>query len=142
MSEIKIKTTGGRETSQSSDGRLSIRVPIQIGRRSGRKLIKSPAGEVISKPWDKEPTVFQLSLARGHRWARMFESGEVISLKEIAEREGVDKSYVSRLINLTTLAPSIIEAILDDTLPGDLTILELAVNPPAVWKEQCEKFSD
>jgi hypothetical protein len=141
MSEIKIKTNGERKTTQTSDGRLSIRVPIQIGRRSGRNQIKAPSGEVIGTPWNSEPTVFQLSLARGHRWARMFETGEVDSLKEIAERECVDKSYVSRLINLTTLAPSIVEAILDDRLPSDLTILELAVNPPALWEEQCDKFT-
>ena len=35
----------------------------------------------------------------------MLESGEVKTLTEIAKREGVDNSYVSRMVNLTTLAP-------------------------------------
>lgn len=35
--------------------------------------------------------------------------------KEIATREGIDNSYVSRMVNLTTLAPDIVAAILDDT---------------------------
>ena len=34
-------------------------------------------------------------------------------MKEIAQREGVDDSYVSRMVNLTTLAPDIVAAILD-----------------------------
>ena len=35
----------------------------------------------------------------------MLESGEVKSMKELARREGVDESYVSRKVNLTTLGP-------------------------------------
>ena len=37
-------------------------------------------------------------------------------MKEIARREGVDDSYVSRMVNLTSLAPDIVAAILDETL--------------------------
>lgn len=44
--------------------------------------------------------------------------------------------YVSRIVNLTTLAPDIVAAILDETLSPDLTLFELAVEPPALWEEQ------
>jgi hypothetical protein len=47
----------------------------------------------------------------------MLEPGNVTSLMEIARKEGVDSSYVSRMVNLTTLAPDIVAAILDETLP-------------------------
>ncbi len=60
----------------------------------------------------------------------------VESLKEIAAREGVDNSYVSRMVNLTTLAPDIVAAILDDTLPSHITLFDLAVDPSALWDEQ------
>jgi hypothetical protein len=63
----------------------------------------------------------------------MLEPGEVKSLTEIAKREGVDNSYVSRMVNLTTLAPDIVAAILDDTLPDHVTLLELAADPPVLW---------
>jgi hypothetical protein len=66
----------------------------------------------------------------------MFESGEVSSLKEIAKREGIDSSYVSRMINLTTLAPEIVEAILDDEVPDHVTLFDLAVDPAVIWKHQ------
>ena len=48
----------------------------------------------------------------------------------------MDTSYVSRMVNLTILAPDIVAAILDETLPPDLTLLDLAVNPPTLWEEQ------
>jgi len=57
-------------------------------------------------------------------------SGEAKSLREIARKEGVDSSYVSRMVNLTTLAPDIVAAILDDTRPANLTLFGLAVDPP------------
>lgn len=40
------------------------------------------------------------------------------------------------MVNLTTLAPDIVAAILDETLPLELTLFELAVDPPALWEEQ------
>lgn len=70
----------------------------------------------------------------------MLESGEVKSLKEIAALEGVDNSYVSRMVNLTTLAPDIVAAILADNLPDHITLFELAVDPPALWDEQRERI--
>ena len=78
----------------------------------------------------------QLALARGYRWLAMLESGEVKTLTEIAKREGVDNSYVSRMVNLTTLAPDIVAAILDDILPDTITLLELAADPPVLWGGQ------
>jgi hypothetical protein len=58
---------------------------------------------------------------------------------QIAAREGIDNSYVSRMVNLTTLAPDIVAAILDDTLPSHITLFDLAVDPPALWDEQRER---
>lgn len=57
-------------------------------------------------------------------------------MKEIARSEGVDDSYVSRIINLTTLAPDILAAILDESLPPGVTLFELAAGTPALWEEQ------
>lgn len=114
-------------------------MPIQIKRRSGRKLVTLPNGKTAPvRPWDVAPTSIQLALARGHRWLATLESGEAKFLKEIAIREGIDNSYVSRMVNLTTLAPDIVAAILDDALPNHITLFDLAVDPPALWAEQRE----
>ena len=66
----------------------------------------------------------------------MLESGKVSSLREIAAQEGVDNSYVSRMMNLTVLSPDIVEAILDDTLPDHLTLFDIAVDPAMLWEGQ------
>jgi hypothetical protein len=66
------------------------------------------------------------------------ESGKVKNLTEIGTLEGFVNSYV----NLTTLAPDIVEAILDDTLPDHLTLFDVAVDPPVLWEEQREILID
>lgn len=76
----------------------------------------------------RQPTA-QLALA-------MLESGEAKSLKELSTQDGIGNSYVSRMVYLTTLAPDIVAAILDDALPNHIMLFDLAVDPPALWDEQ------
>lgn len=137
MSGFRIQRTGTPEVIQSSDGRLSLSIPIQFKRRSGRKQITLPNGEPEKpRPWDTTTTALQQALARGHRWLRMLESGKAKSLREIATVEGVDNSYVSRMVNLTTLAPDIVESILLNELPDHLTLFDLASDTPLSWEQQ------
>ena len=121
MNEININRIGVPDIIPSSDGRLTLIIPIKIRRRGSNKVVTLPNGEIGKPHTPHEPTAMQMALARGHRWLAMLESGEVKTLTEIAKREGVDNSYVSRMVNLTTLAPDIVAAILDDILPDTIT---------------------
>ena len=134
----RVEKVGEVQLFEDSAGRLAISVPIRIKQRGRRKLVTLPSGETVApkRPWDDAPTPMQLALTRGHRWLAMLETGEAGTLQEIADKEGVDNSYVSRMINLTCLAPDIVAAILDDTLPDHVTLFDLAVNPPRLWEEQ------
>ena len=96
-----------------------------------------PDGTTIQpRPWDDTPTPIQQALARGHRWLEMLQSGQAQSLTEVAELEGMDRAYVSRMVNLTTLAPDIVAAILDETLPDHVTLFDLASGTPLLWDDQ------
>jgi hypothetical protein len=139
MSGSRISSAGPVETRTASDGQLTLSVPIRIKRRSGRKLVTLPKGE-HARPWDLGPTPLQLALARGFRWLRMIESGEASSMSDIARREGGDHSYVARMLNLTTLAPDIIAAILDEAVPPEVRLVDLAISPPLLWSEQREQL--
>ena len=137
MSYTNIQSTGKTDVIEASDGRLTLTIPIQIKRCSGRKQVTLPNGEP-GKPraLNRAPTPLQLALARGHRWLAMLDSGEAATLKEIAAREKVDDSYVSRMVNLTMLAPDIVAAILNNDLPDHLTLFNLAVDPALLWEAQ------
>ncbi len=137
MNETKIKASGEADMEIASDGSLNVSIPIKITRRGRSKAVMLPDGKAWQpRIWDRDPTPIQLALARGHRWLGMLESGKARNLAEIAKMEGVDPAYVSRMVNLTTLAPDIVEAILEGTLPDHLTLFDIAVDPPAFWETQ------
>ena len=75
-------------------------------------------------------------MASRHGWLAMLESGEAKSLKEIARREGIVSSYVSRMVNLTALAPDAMAVILGDALLCHVALFDLAVDPPVLRDER------
>jgi len=78
------------------------------------------------------------ALARAHRWQRMLEGGEYGTLAELADAERISRSYVSRILRLTLLAPDIIERILDGRPMAGLPQL---LRPfPVEWERQRERF--
>lgn len=52
------------------------------------------------------------------------------NLTEVAEIEGMDQASVSCMVDLTTLAPDIVAAILDETFPDHVTLFDLASGTP------------
>ncbi|MBU6955911.1 LacI family transcriptional regulator [Hahella sp. HN01] len=139
MSGTRIQSTGRTSLITDSHGAVTLTTPIRFKRRSGRKLVTLPEERKDPRPWDKAITPLQVALARAHRWWALLASGEAETLRDIAAKEGVDNSYVSRILNLTLLPPDIVAAILDDALPNHITLFDLAVDPPLLWEEQRER---
>ena len=137
MSDIRIDQNGAADLIAASNGSLTVSLPIKLIRRGKCMAVTLPDGTTIQpRPWDDTPTPIQQALARGHRWLEMLQSGQAQSLTEVAELEGMDRAYVSRMVNLTTLAPDIVAAILDETLPDHVTLFDLASGTPLLWDEQ------
>ena len=137
MSEARISRIGTPDVIPASDGSLTVSLQITIRRRGKCKTVTLPDGSVGQpRRWDETPTPIQQALARGHRWLGMLEAGQARSLSDVAAFEGMDRAYVSRMVNLTTLAPDIVEAILDETLPDHVTLFDLASGTPLLWDEQ------
>lgn len=136
MSRPNLEFTGQAQCLEVSDGGAIVVAPIRLKRRGGRRLVQMQAAPENNRPWDNQKTPLQVALMRAHRWLAMLEEGEAASLSDIARREGTDVSYVARVLNLTTLAPEIVEAILDDTV-ADVTFLnDIAINPALDWHSQ------
>lgn len=102
---------------------VTVVVPMAIRRRGGRKQIVGPDGAPIRASVDAAETrgdpALVKALARAFRWRRMLEEGRYGSIRELAAAEGVDRTYVGRVLNLTLLAPDVVEAILDGRQPGE-----------------------
>ncbi len=76
------------------------------------------------------------ALARAFRWKRMLESGELSTIAELAEREGIASSYMTRVLRLTLLAPDIVEAILDGKQVPEMTLARLLESVSELWTDQ------
>jgi hypothetical protein len=66
----------------------------------------------------------------------MLESGEFTTIAELAEREGIAPSCMTRVLRLTQLAPDIIVAILDGRQPAELQLDDLLLGFPLGWEAQ------
>ena len=125
----------------SKNGGLRIRVPMALRRRGGRKEIV--VSECLPRRRRSAPHAhgaLVLAVIRGHRWKELLESGRYPSIDALAARMGVDSSYVGRHLNLTLLAPDIVEAILMGTEPDGLT-LEKLFRMPVGWEEQASALT-
>ena len=137
MNKSKFKV----EIATGSDGSISFDVPLRLAKRGYRKLVQLTSADSAERPWDDQPTPLQRALGRAERWRRMLESGEAACILDLANREGTDFSYIARLLKLTTLAPQLITAILDDTVPSGTTVNDLAINPPLLWSDQVQRLN-
>ena len=122
----------------SDDGRtLTVRVPMSLRQRGGRKLVITPDG---ASGWKLQRTrvdnALVKALARAFRWRKLLETGVYGTIDEIAAAEKINDSYVSRLLRLTLLAPDLVEAILDGRQPTALQLDSLLKPLPAHWQVQ------
>ena len=85
---------------------VTIHVPFRVVKRGGRKEMQLPEGG--THPARTDSTLVK-ALARAFRWKRMLESGEFATIAELAEREGIAPSYMTRILRLTLLAPDIVD---------------------------------
>ena len=132
---ISVKVTGlldliqglpVKETLIIEDGKAAklhiITSPMRLGRRGNEtRLILQNTG-ATQRPVDKS---LLRSIARGYAWRHEIISGQIASASEIAKRESITTSFVSRLIDLSFLAPSILTTIVNGTSPVELTANKL-----------------
>jgi hypothetical protein len=124
----------------AKDATFTLTLPVRMT-RTGRtlRLIQSDGRAVAATPPD--PSIIKL-LVKAHRWWARLRQGD-ITVRELAEAEGVVKSYVTRVTRLAFLSP----AIVDDILAGrqraglDAKRLALTADLPTRWSEQQETWA-
>jgi hypothetical protein len=96
----RIGTQEGRviaEPNLTGDGRtVTVRVPISIRRRGGRKLVLAPDGTIDTwaPPNRRIDNAMVKAIARAFRWREMLENGTHAMIAEIVSAEKINESYV------------------------------------------------
>jgi hypothetical protein len=79
------------------------------------------------------------AIARAFRWRDILENGRHATIKEIADDETINESYIARVLRLTLLAPDIIESILRGDHSTTTTLAMLMRPFPPIWVDQVTK---
>ena len=116
---------------------MTLHIPFRVVKRGGRKEMQVPDNVVQPRRTDN---ALIKALARAFRWKRMLDSGEFATIAELAEREGIAPSYMTRVLRLTLLGPNIVDAILDGRTVLEVTLVSLLEPFPAEWATQPAHF--
>jgi hypothetical protein len=120
----------------------TVRVPISIRRRGGRKLVLAPDGtSVTAAPVIRHiDNAMVKAIARAFRWRDMLESGAHATITEIAAAENINESYVGRVLRLSLLAPELVEDILAGRQSAEVQLEQLLRRFPIEWPLQRRAF--
>jgi hypothetical protein len=121
----------------SSATHITVRVPLAIRSRPGRKTVVIPVQDASSTtvPTRADPALLK-ALARAFRYQRLLDEGRYASVSEMAAAERIERGYLGTLLRLTLLAPEIVEGILSGCAAADLTLPRLMERFPSTWAEQ------
>lgn len=113
---------------------VTLHVPFRVVKRGGRKEMILPLDD--GAPRRRSDSTLIKALARAFRWKGMLKSGEFATIGDLATKEGIAPSYMTRILRLSLLAPSIVEAILAGRQGQEVTLARLLEPFPFEWEYQ------
>ena len=112
---------------------VTVHIPFRLVKRGGRKQMVMPPDAKFHRTPDD---TLVKALARAFRWKRLLESGKFSTIADLARREQIAASFLTRTMRLSQLAPDLVEAILDSRQPPGLTLEALRDPLPTEWTAQ------
>ncbi|MFN7573599.1 MAG: hypothetical protein ACK5SA_00925, partial [Planctomycetota bacterium] len=136
--ETTFAVSDGKITVRRDGGKVVVSVPVRFYRRNGRQMILADSIESESDLDESglPNNALLTAIAKAYSWQDQLESGEFEDLEDIAKANGVDRSYVGRMLQLTSLAPDIVESILAGQVFADISLRHCRKGVPASWDEQ------
>jgi hypothetical protein len=132
-------------TKDRTEGFAALRVPAGeieqlVTSRVRRWLVGDPNGDRRRGSVCRRETRRAIDQAapQGAPVQRDTAESESVPFAALAQREGVSRSYFTRLVRLSYLAPDITQAILDGRQPPDLTTEKLLAHSrlPLAWHDR------
>ena len=107
--------------------------------RAGLRDEQSPSVDVPGPDHGsgvRADTALLNALARALPYRRLLDEGQYASITEMAEAEKLDRGYMGRLLQLTLLAPEIVEAVLNGRQAEHPDLPSLMKPLPVDWEQQ------
>jgi DNA invertase Pin-like site-specific DNA recombinase len=121
---------------QPSASTIELTAAVDYRHRGvGTKLLLPGLGQQ-SQESRCDPALIKV-IARGRAWFEELATGRARSLQDLANRDGITRRYIRRLVDVAFLSPELVEAILQGRQPVKLTATRLTeLDLPLDWTEQ------
>ena len=119
-----------------SSSSIELTAAVAFKRRGVETKLILPGLDQPSRSARRDPVLIK-AIARGRVWFDELTTGSAPSLEALAEREGITRRYIRRLVGLAFLNPELVDAILHGRQPVALTATRLTELDLALdWTEQ------
>lgn len=115
---------------------IRVVIPLTVRKRNGRPKILPPEG-AGREDRAQNPTILR-AIGRAWGWRRKLESGEVATVTDIAQAEGVTLPFVSRSLRLAYLSPDVLHMLVTERRPCAISIEALTNAATLPWAEQTD----
>lgn len=120
---------------------LRVHIPLTLRNRGGRPRILPPKEIEVAMDRGQDARLLR-AIGRAWDWRRRLERGDVTTIADLAREEGISDRYVSRVIRLAWLSPSVLERLVLRREPTVLSIFDLCGVAELPWIEQPERVFD
>jgi len=119
-----------------SSSAIELTAAVAFKRRGVETKLMLPRLDQPNHGTRRDPALIK-AIARGRAWFDELVTGRAPSLQALAERDGITRRYIRRLVGLAFLSPELVEAILQGRQPVELTATRLTeLDLPLDWTEQ------
>lgn len=112
--------------------KTTLFIPLELKRKNGRPRIVASTSDPHFQSRIQDPHILK-ALGRAWAWRRKLESGEAATIHEIAKAENVTDRFVSRMMRLAYLPPTILEKLVIWQEPCAVSIKKLMEVAGVSW---------
>lgn len=135
ISSEKLKSTVLNKSQSASDDKedrkIHLKCPVRFRIRGKEVRIIGPMAGL--KSWTPSQSILK-AIAMGRGWYEKIVRGDASSFEDLARKEQVTACYIRRIFRCATLAPNIVESLLQ--AQSCLTTEDLRRGFPVDWSEQ------
>ncbi len=138
LRSVRIDLGGDARDYTTGYQRVTL-VPLIIRRKQNRKVMIPPPGDGSGQGNGGHDLPMIKMLGKAFYWQRLLDEGRYPTANDLARSLKLEPGWVAEVLRLTTLAPDIIESVLEGRQPRDLNLHTLRGRRdqlPRDWQEQ------
>ena len=129
----------GKSCQFMTDSQRVTMIPLKIRRKQNRKLLTPPSGTMSNVMSGGVDIPMIKTLGKAFHWQRLLEDGKYATARDLARAFTLEPGWVAEVLRMTSLAPDIVEAILEGVQPRHLNLQTIRGRHeplPREWEEQ------